>query len=199
MKDAFMPYCFYRGLSLCITIVMLFGANTANAWSIFGPATFEDCVLENMKGVSSDAAAASIRVACRKKFPQNEPQPSAPSTRSGYPRIDSWEKPYPKKIFDNIKLGTSKYNQYNAYELQVTNKTNINIVGLYIGVPAASNSSTCPSEKSGYTEIYECSVEISPNTTKTAFCSMPKATFCISGVMAAWEPDVDKFFRDIFR
>jgi hypothetical protein len=177
---------------------MLFATNTALAWSIFSPASFEDCVLENMKGVSSDSAAASIRLACRKKFPLNEPQTSVPSARVGYPRVDLWERPH-TKLFDNIKVGTSKYNQYNAYEIQVTNKTNINIIGLYIGVPGSKNSNTCPLEKSGYAEIYECSVEIRPNTTSTAFCTMPRVAFCISGIKADYVSDVDKFFRDVAR
>jgi hypothetical protein len=149
-----------------------------------------------MKGVSSDSAAASIRLACRKKFPQKEVQPSpSTNTRYGYPRVDIWDKPYNSKIFPNIKVGTSTYNKYNAYEIPITNKTNINITGIYIGVPA--NKNICSFEKSDYTEIYECSVEINPNTTKTAFCSMPRANFCIAGIKAAFEADVDKFFRDI--
>jgi len=36
------------------------------AW--FGPSTYEDCVLKNMRGVTSDLAAAQIRNACREKF-----------------------------------------------------------------------------------------------------------------------------------
>lgn len=177
-------------------MVIFFLANTANAWTLFGPKNFEDCVLGNMKGVSSDTAAGAIRSACRKKFPQESVQ-SSPTTnsRSGYPRVDIWDKPYNSKIFSNIKIGSTKYNQYNSYEILVTNKTNINITGIYIGVPA--NKNTCSIEKSDYIEIYECSVDINPNTTKTAFCQMPRTTICISGIKAAFETDVDKFFRDI--
>lgn len=36
----------------------------------FGPKTYEDCVLEGMKGTTSDVAAQEIRKACRSKFPQ---------------------------------------------------------------------------------------------------------------------------------
>lgn len=35
----------------------------------FGPSNYDECVLENMKGVTSDQAARAIQVACRKKFP----------------------------------------------------------------------------------------------------------------------------------
>lgn len=47
--------------------------SVANAqW--FGPSTYEDCILKNMQGVTGDLAAATVRDACRKKFP-------VPSTR----------------------------------------------------------------------------------------------------------------------
>ena len=35
----------------------------------FGPSNYEECILENMKGVSSDKAVREIRRACRVKFP----------------------------------------------------------------------------------------------------------------------------------
>ncbi len=35
----------------------------------FGPSTFDECVLENMKGVTSDVAAAAIYNSCRHRFP----------------------------------------------------------------------------------------------------------------------------------
>ena len=54
----------------CIfTILFLLTSNYSYAWSLLGPSTLEDCILENMKGVTSDDAALAIRVACMKKFP----------------------------------------------------------------------------------------------------------------------------------
>ena len=183
-------------ISLYLLLAILSQTNTANAWSPFGPANFEDCILANMKGVSSDSAASAIRSACRKKFPQESQQPSqTTSSRSGYPRVDVWDKPYKSKIFSNIKIGSTKYNQYSAYEIQITNKSNINLTGIYIGIPA--NKNTCSTEKSDYVEIYECNVDINSNTTKTAFCQMPKLPICISGLKAAFEIDTDKFFKNL--
>ena len=43
------------------------------AWTLFGPRTLEDCILQNMKGVTSDDAAKQIRAACMMKFSDNEP------------------------------------------------------------------------------------------------------------------------------
>ena len=37
-----------------------------------GPDTYEDCILESMKGTTSDVAAKEIQKACRKKFPEEK-------------------------------------------------------------------------------------------------------------------------------
>jgi len=50
-----------------LIIAMLLSANTY-AWSLFGPKTYEECILQNMKGVTSDSAALQIKSACAVKF-----------------------------------------------------------------------------------------------------------------------------------
>lgn len=40
------------------------------AWSLFEPRNYDDCILKNMKGVTSNDAALQIQVACMSKFPQ---------------------------------------------------------------------------------------------------------------------------------
>ena len=52
-----------------VAFVVVSAPNLVNA-GVFGPATYEDCILENMKGVTSNLAAAEIRQACRAKFPK---------------------------------------------------------------------------------------------------------------------------------
>ena len=61
-------------MRLIIFLIFLFNIDSASAWSVFGPRSFEDCILENMKGVTSDDAALQIRVACMQKFPGEEPK-----------------------------------------------------------------------------------------------------------------------------
>jgi hypothetical protein len=39
------------------------------AWYIMTPHNYEDCLLSGMKGISSDAAARGVALACRQKFP----------------------------------------------------------------------------------------------------------------------------------
>ena len=41
-----------------------------------GPSTYEDCILESMKGVTSNRAAKAIEEACRTKFPLKRAKPT---------------------------------------------------------------------------------------------------------------------------
>jgi len=52
--------------------ILIFNFNYSYAWSLFGASTFEDCILENMKGVTNEDAALQIRAACMMKFPGEE-------------------------------------------------------------------------------------------------------------------------------
>ena len=54
-----------RKVALVILILL---ASPVHA-GIFGPSTYEECILENMKGVQSDVAARQIARACRQQFP----------------------------------------------------------------------------------------------------------------------------------
>ena len=56
-------------------------AQSANAWSPFGPKTYAECILENMKGISNDTAAEQVKMACMAKFGVLNFSPTAgPST-----------------------------------------------------------------------------------------------------------------------
>jgi hypothetical protein len=65
---------------LLTTITLLcfssFLPSISNA-QLFGPSSYEDCILESMQGVTSDAAAGLIRQACREKFPISQASGSA--------------------------------------------------------------------------------------------------------------------------
>ena len=47
-----------------------------------GPRTYEDCILENMKGVGDRGAAGLIEEACREKFPKKK----KPADQQSLPR-----------------------------------------------------------------------------------------------------------------
>lgn len=57
-------------------LLLFFSTGTTTAGWLSGPDCYEDCILESMKGVTSDKAALEIKRACRKKFPiKQKPKP----------------------------------------------------------------------------------------------------------------------------
>ena len=52
-----------------LLLLMSIIAIEVQAWSLFGPDNYEDCVLENLKGVNDKYVMAAIRNICRDKFP----------------------------------------------------------------------------------------------------------------------------------
>ena len=49
-----------------------------------GPQSYDECIIDSMKGVSSDVAARSIRYACREKYPANPDAPSEEAEQLDY-------------------------------------------------------------------------------------------------------------------
>lgn len=62
-------------LQVVTVLALLFASASATA-GLFSPTTYDECILENMKGVQSDVAARAVAKACREKFP-NPGQPEA--------------------------------------------------------------------------------------------------------------------------
>ena len=56
-----------KNIKIIYVLIALF--SSGSAWYVFTPHNFEDCVLSNMKGVTSESAANNIRAACKAKFP----------------------------------------------------------------------------------------------------------------------------------
>ena len=55
-------------LCFALCLPLSFSASVNAGW--FEPDNFDDCILDNMKGVQAERAAASIYKACRSKFPK---------------------------------------------------------------------------------------------------------------------------------
>jgi hypothetical protein len=53
---------------LLVGILLFASVIGAYFWNPFGPNTFEECILKNMKGTTSDMAAKEIAMACDDKF-----------------------------------------------------------------------------------------------------------------------------------
>lgn len=75
-KKHMYKYGFFVTLSLSISFLFTSTSFSENRnlvlAGLFGPSSYEDCILESMKNVQSDRAAASIQRACRKKFPKKK-------------------------------------------------------------------------------------------------------------------------------
>ncbi len=175
-------------------LLALFYAAYANA-GLFGPSNFEECVLDQMKGVKSDAAANAITFACRSKFPAKQ-DTKAEQKRYGYPRIDIWNKPYNASIFNNLTIIKGIDGNY-SFQLTVTNQTKLDLTGLYIGIPKSSASGKCERDESSYREIYQCEGNLPASTTSTLNCSKFQGSYCIVGIAGTYQADLDKYFRDL--
>jgi len=181
---------------LCIYV--LTACYSAQAWNPFGPNNYDDCIIQNMKGVTSDTAAAAIRYSCYQKFPDKKSKDnSQQNLRAGTPRINVWDKPYNAQIFTNITTSRPKFNSYGSMEISVTNKNQFNVSGIYIGVTSDKKPGKCSMEKNDYIEILECNGDINSNTTKTLFCPSPQGSWCVVGFKGEFQLDVDKFFKEI--
>ncbi|MBF0566253.1 MAG: tetratricopeptide repeat protein, partial [Nitrospirae bacterium] len=56
------------GKNVLLLILALIVSRQGEA-GIFGPSTYDECILEKMKGVSSDVAADEVKKACRRRYP----------------------------------------------------------------------------------------------------------------------------------
>lgn len=166
--------------------------SSANA-GIFGPSNFEECILDQMKGIKSDAAANAVTYACRAKFPAKE-TPKSEQKRYGYPRIDLWDRTQKEDIVTQVTTSkTYRNNEYGGSVITVTNKSRINLTGVYIGIVKKGNS--CERRKEAYEEIYECNGNIYSNTTSNLTCTALKSGWCLVGVKGDYQSDLDDFFR----
>ncbi len=59
------------GMKMSVIFAALFAVGLCSQASagIFGPNSYEECIEESLKGVSSDVAARALIINCRKKFP----------------------------------------------------------------------------------------------------------------------------------
>lgn len=56
--------------TICLSLVLGLLSPAISVAGIFGPSTYEDCLLEGMKGVTQSNAAFWVEKACRSKFPE---------------------------------------------------------------------------------------------------------------------------------
>jgi len=173
-----------------VLLAGLLGLSNVYAWSPFGPKSFEDCVLDGMKGVISDFAAKAVYKSCRDKFPSQESK--EPKKRWGSPRIDIWDAGVGATLVNKVDIGAWK-----GQRLTVTNRNGFQLTGIYLAVP--KDKGLCVANENQYKEIYFCRGDISANLTGTVDCSSmpPNANYCVTGIAGpSYVEDLDKWFRD---
>jgi hypothetical protein len=63
-----------------IALMMLAVMSSPAAAGLFGPSNYDECVLTNLKGVSSDMGARMVAAACARQFPDKKPA-ARPATK----------------------------------------------------------------------------------------------------------------------
>ena len=53
-------------------LLLLLISSSSHAWSVFGPKDYDECILENMKGVNTDVGARLVSESCSEKFKEKE-------------------------------------------------------------------------------------------------------------------------------
>ena len=62
------------------TLILLgFAGSSYAQFGLFGPSDYDECIIEGMQGITSDAAAQAVQMACYSKFSKS---------RSSKPRVD---------------------------------------------------------------------------------------------------------------
>lgn len=89
--------------NLVVVVIFSLSTSAANAWTLFGPKDYDECILEGMKGVTSDMAAESIGRSCRKKFPAKSTECEATNlTRAEHENLSIIVDSYREIVFVNI-------------------------------------------------------------------------------------------------
>lgn len=178
--------------SVIVSIFLFMFSMEVYPWNPFGPKNYDDCILENMKGVNNAYAAASVRNACRAKFPAIEDS-SKNQIRSGYPRINIWDTPYNSTLFDKIEIINGVGDEYR-FNLTITNTSSIDLTSVYIGIPRV-RTGKCERAENFYQQIYQCEGKASSSTTSNFYCTKFTGSYCLVGFTGTFQSDLDNYFR----
>lgn len=133
-----------KRLWLYLVVITSFTSNIVYAdW--FGPKSYDDCILEGMRGVTSDLAAREVKMACLRKFPP-QPKPE-PVTR----KITGKDA---NKLLNNVKLsGKPNYFGGPNYEVIFHNPLEAQVEYITIAVRIDDEEPVLYREYSGATPL----------------------------------------------
>ena len=109
-----------RNLIVATTALLALLLCNASAAGWFGPSNYSECVIDGMKGVSSDVAARAVSNACAGKFPAKQPEKkretSLPASALRKIQADTPDR-YVKDGFSDIRRslhGGERFRLYNG-------------------------------------------------------------------------------------
>ena len=200
-----------RNILIAIGLGLSIQAN-AQWWNPLAPKTMEECILQNMKGVTSNDAAGLVAQACARKFPKEESE-EGKKKKKLLERCDldadSWKSRYlfsidgklnPEKSKEFVsKIKRLSFNaQKNSLRLQNNNSFGLSTVQI-----GFSRGKTCSDNINDYEATVVCgnaltTAGIGPNSYGTFACNeVPHEVsgygFCVIGI----SPIYDQFNDDL--
>lgn len=165
----------------------------ANAWPLLGPSSYEECVLEAMRGVQSDAAAAIINRTCLEKFPKAKEK--KPKRIPSECRVNIWDGEPAAKMLEKVEHGG-----FLGSLLSITNKNSISLSGIYLGVLKDKKGKSCSTSYKDYSQFYSCKGTVSGWMTGYFSCiPAPQQAWCVVGLATGIQDDcLDFYIREGF-
>jgi len=181
----------FGGLWINKTAFIIFLAiqlTEANAWSLLGPNSYEECVLDAMKGVQSDTAAAIINRTCLEKFPKAKEK--TPTRVRGECRVNIWHGEPAAKMLAEIEHG-----DFIGSHLSITNKNSFSLSGIYLGVLKDKKRKSCSTSYKDYSHFYSCKGTVSGWMTGYFSCvPAPQQAWCVVGLATGIQDDCLAFY-----
>lgn len=131
------------------------------------PQNYEDCVIQEVKEVTNNAAVVTIRDACKAKFPDEYIKENTINIKD----VDlnftlKNESIWSDSFKEGLKLEINKLYP-NRESILLTNKSSNHINTITIGT---TRSALCESDKNAYSQLIVCQSEIESDSTKQVFC-----------------------------
>lgn len=133
----------------------------ASAWSLFGPKTFEECLLKELPKAQTKEAAELIQFACMQKFAAKDATPTkesraleAKKKECGLPEYSNWKWFSPPAHYATRSgLANLKNVSMNGGDISFQNNNEFAISQLKIGF---TKTGSCPENPTHYEAINEC-------------------------------------------
>ncbi len=199
-------------------LASLFTSAHAQWWNPLAPKTFEDCVLQGMKGVNSDQAANAVLLACQQKFP-GQANSAPPPVEQSTPRLALFlgtdaDRPALRDLIakidsNHLSVATHGTNYGSGIrsadfgyhvELEITNRNDFPLSALAVGIQRRPGK--CGWRDEDYVEIHRCAGFVPEKFSGKFRCDVPRAqsrnlSACIVGFgIYGTDAQIDAFMRE---